>query len=367
MITHLSNSETLVDQYFDEAVILLSDLIRTPSFSKEENKTADLIVDFLQSKGIETNRDVNNVRSQNFHFDSDKPTLLLNSHHDTVKPNSGFTKDPFKPILEEEKLYGLGSNDAGGCLVSLIAAFVHFYKKKDLPYNLIFVASAEEEISGKGGVESILTEIKPIDFGIVGEPTGMKMAIAEKGLMVLDCYAKGESGHAARDQGRNAIFEAFKDIEWFKTFRFKEVSDRLGLIRMTTTMIDAGHQHNVIPDSCHFVVDVRTTDAYSNEEVLTIIKDNVTCDVRPRSTRLNPSKLPDDHIISQVTDEMGIEKYGSPTTSDQAVMDFVTFKIGPGISDRSHTADEFIYLEEIRKGIKGYIDLLSTLFEKLET
>ncbi len=359
------SASKILEQYFNEAVVLLKDLIAIPSLSKEEDKTAARITNFLGSKGIASNRSGNNVWASNYHYDPTKPSLLLNSHHDTVKPNKGYTNDPFQPVIRDGKLYGLGSNDAGGCLVSLIETFIHFYSKDDLPYNIVLAATAEEENSGKDGVESILNEIKPLAFGIVGEPTEMKMAVVEKGLMVLDCYAKGESGHAARDMGKNAILEAVTDIEWFSNYRFPKVSDHLGPVKMTTTMIDAGYQHNVIPDNCHFVVDVRTTDKYSNSEVLEIINKHVNCEVKPRSIRLNPSKLPEDHAISVVADEMGIEKYGSPTTSDQAVMDFATFKMGPGVSERSHTADEYILLEEVREGIRGYINLLTAFFEKI--
>ena len=250
------NTQPYIDSYFSEAVELLSQLIELPSLSKEEDKTADLIGNFLSSKSIVFDRKGNNIWAKNVHFDDSKPTILLNSHHDTVKPNSGYTKDPFSAIEEEGKLFGLGSNDAGGCLVSLILTFYHFYSAENLPYNLVLAATAEEENSGKDGVESILGEIKPIDFAIVGEPTEMKMAVAEKGLMVLDCYAKGASGHAARDTGENAIYKALKDIEWIRNYSFVKESSHLGPVKMTTTMINAGYQHNVIPDSCHFVVDV---------------------------------------------------------------------------------------------------------------
>ena len=356
MNTHLS-----IDTYFEEAIALLSKLIEIPSMSGEEDKTASLIGDFLSNKGVLFNRSENNIWAWNKHFNSSKPTILLNSHHDTVKPNSGYTKDAFLPVVEDEKLYGLGSNDAGGCLVSLIMTFIHFYEEQ-LPYNLVLAATAEEENSGQNGVGSILSELKPIDFGMVGEPTEMKMAVAEKGLMVLDCYAKGASGHAARDVGDNAIYKALEDIQWINTYSFGKVSDYLGPVKMTTTMINAGYQHNVIPDECHFVVDVRTTDAYSNQEVFQILNENLKSEIRARSFRLNSSHLPSHKIISKVADELEIEKFGSPTCSDQAVMDFPTFKMGPGKSERSHTADEFIFLEEIREGIRGYIELLDKLF-----
>lgn len=356
------NTQESIDTYHDEAIELLSRLIETPSLSKEEDKTAGIIEDFLKGKGVLTNRSGNNIFARNTHFDPAKSTILLNSHHDTVKPNSGYTLDPFSATTKEGKLFGLGSNDAGGCLVSLIIAFVHFYESDALPYNLILAATAEEENSGKDGVESILDQLKPIEFAIVGEPTEMKMAVAEKGLMVLDCYAKGTSGHAARDVGDNAIYTAIEDVEKLRNFTFEKESEYLGPIKISTTMIDAGYQHNVIPDKCHFVVDVRTTDVYSNREVFELIQEKLESEVKPRSFRLNSSFLPEEMSISLVADNLGIEKFGSPTCSDQAVMDFPTFKMGPGRSERSHTPDEFIYLSEIKEGIEGYIQLLSELF-----
>lgn len=352
-----------IDSYFQEALALLSSLIRAESLSGQEDKTAAIIQDFFSSKEINYKRSGNNIWAKNEHFDSAKKTILLNSHHDTVKPNKGYSNDPFEPIIDHEKLYGLGSNDAGGSLVSLIQVFKHFHKKK-LPYNLIFAATAEEENSGKGGIESILNELEPIDFAIVGEPTEMKMAVAEKGLMVLDCKVQGESGHSARDQGVNAIYEAIHAIEWFKNYKFEKESNFLGPIKMTVTMINAGYQHNVIPDNCDFVVDVRTTDAYTNEEVLKIIKEHVDCEVQARSTRLKPSRLPEEMPIYMTAKGLGIAQYGSPTMSDQALMNFSSLKMGPGKSERSHTADEFIFLKEIAEGIEGYITLLEKLFEE---
>lgn len=354
-----------IDLYFKEAVHLLSLLICEESLSGNEDKTASLIKEHLESKGITCQRSGNNVWAKNNYFDPDKKTILLNSHHDTVKPNVGYTMDPFDPVVKDEKLFGLGSNDAGGCLVSLIETFIHF-NERELPYNLVLAATAEEEKSGKGGIESILSELKPVEFAIVGEPTEMKMAVAEKGLMVLDCLVAGSSGHAARDQGVNAIYEALKDIEWFRNFRFEKESEFLGPIKMSVTMVNAGYQHNVVPDRCEFVVDVRTTDAYSNEQVLKVIQDRVSCEVKARSTRLKPSSLPDHMPIFQLAAALDIQQFGSPTTSDQALMDFPSLKMGPGKSERSHTADEFIYLKEIEEGISGYINLLEALF-KLDT
>ena len=351
-----------IEQYYEEALTLLSALIEMPSMSGEEEGTAALIESFLEDHQIDFSRKGNNLWASNKAFDSEKPTILLNSHHDTVKPNAGYTKDPYRAEVADGKLFGLGSNDAGGCLVSLIMTFIHFYEK-EIPFNLILAATAEEENSGKNGVESILDELKPITFGMVGEPTEMSMAVAEKGLMVLDCSAKGESGHAARDVGLNAIYEAIPDIEWFRNFRFEKESSYLGPIKMSVTMVNSGYQHNVIPDTCDFVVDIRTTDAYSNEEVFEIVKSHVKSEVKARSFRLNSSHLPDHLSISKAADKLGIKKFGSPTCSDQAVMDFPTFKMGPGKSERSHTADEFIFLDELKEGIAGYINLLDNLFE----
>ncbi len=353
-----------MEVHSEEYIDLLKKLIETPSLSKEEDKTARIIQVFFASKSVQIERIKNNIIARNKYIDSDKPTILLNSHHDTVKPNSTWKKDPFSAIVEEGKLYGLGSNDAGGCLVSLIAAFMDIYDEKDLGYNVILAATAEEEISGKNGIELVLPELGKIDFAIVGEPTLLQMAIAEKGLMVLDCVAKGVSGHAARDEGENAIYKALKDIEWFRDFRFDKTSEVLGEVKMNVTMIDAGTQHNVVPDKCHFVVDVRSTDAHTNDEVLAIIKDNVSCEVTARSTRLQPSGLPEDHILKHVAVELGIKTYGSPTLSDQALMPFPSVKIGPGDSARSHIVDEYINIQEIVNGISLYKKLLNKLVVK---
>lgn len=344
-----------------KAISLLKSLIETPSLSREEDKTAYLLSLFLKGHGVETKRLGNNVWAKNTHFDESKPTILLNSHHDTVKPNAGYTFNPFQAIEKEGKLFGLGSNDAGGCMVSLIATFLHFNEQTDLKYNLVIAATAEEEISGKGGIESLIPELSNIDFAIVGEPTQMHLATAEKGLMVLDCKAVGKAGHAARGEGENAIYKALKDIEWFKAFEFPQVSESLGPVKMTVTVIEAGKQHNVVPDECRFTVDVRTTDAYSNQETLDIIREHVACEVKERSTRLNPSGIPMEHPVVEAGLRLGRKTYGSPTLSDQALMPFPSVKIGPGDSARSHTADEFIYLKEIEEGIGLYIKLLSQI------
>lgn len=349
----------------DLTISLLKSLIHTPSFSREENQTAHLIKEHLDMLEIESHQILHNVWAQNKHFDVTKPTLLLNSHHDTVKPNAGYTRDPFTPEVEDGMLFGLGSNDAGGALVSLIHTFQHFYEREDLNFNLVLACTAEEEISGKNGIALLLPNLPEIDMAIVGEPTSMDMAVAEKGLMVLDCVAKGESGHAARDEGVNAIYQAMKDIEWFRNYRFEKESEFLGPIRMTTTLIEAGTQHNVIPDRCKYVVDVRTTDAYSNTETLEIIREHVDSKVEARSTRLSPSGIPANHPLVKAGQAIGLSTFGSPTLSDQALLHLPSVKLGPGDSRRSHTADEYIYLDQIDKGIDVYIDLLETLNNQL--
>lgn len=350
-----SNMEDL----FTGATELLKQLIATPSFSKEEHNTAGIIAAFLEQRGVKIHRKGNNVWAYNKHYTPSLPTVLLNSHHDTVKPGQGWTHDPFTPAVKDGKLIGLGSNDAGGPLVSLIAAFLHFYDRDDLQYNVVLAATAEEEISGTNGIESIIPELGKIDFAIVGEPTQMHLAIAEKGLLVLDCIATGRTGHAAREEGDNAIYKAMTDIEWFRSFRFPKVSQYLGPVKMSVTVIRAGMQHNVVPGACEFTVDVRLTDAYTNEEVLDIIKKHVKSDVRPRSLRLKPSSIDPQHPVVQAGIEMGRKTYGSPTTSDQALLSVPSLKLGPGDSARSHTADEYILLSEIREGIELYISMLS--------
>lgn len=348
---------------FADVLSLLRTLVSTPSISRGEDKTAEIIEGFLKEKGVETYRKVNNIWAYNQYFDVKKPTILLNSHHDTVKPNPGYTRDPFDAKIEGGKLFGLGSNDAGGCLVSLIATFLYFYDKPDLKYNLCLATTAEEEISGKNGLELIIPELGKLDFAVVGEPTLMDLAIAERGLMVLDCTAYGRAGHAAREEGENAIYKALRDIEWFRTFRFPKESELFGPIKMSVTIINAGSQHNVVPATCTFTVDVRVTDAYRNDEVLEIIRQNVTCQVQPRSTRLKPSSIDKNHPIVQAGIALGKSTYGSPTTSDQALLDIPSIKVGPGDSARSHMADEFIYVEEIRDGIETYIQMLEMIFD----
>ena len=346
------------EKLYSEALALLQELISTPSFSREEEKTATLLAEFLKGQGVEVHQHLHNVWAFNRHYNPKLPTLLLNSHHDTVKPNAGYTRNPFEPVIEEGKLFGLGSNDAGGCLVSLIATFLHFYEREDLQYNLVLAATAEEEISGRNGIESILPKLGAVDAALVGEPTEMHLAVAEKGLLVLDCVAKGKAGHAAREEGINAIYEALADIRWFHTYRFEKESAFLGPVKMSVTMVQAGTQHNVVPDTCSFTVDVRLTDAYSMEEVLETVRQHVKAEVTPRSTRLKPSSIPLQHPLVQAGMGLGRKTYGSPTTSDQALLPVPSLKMGPGFSGRSHMADEFIYLQEIKEGIELYIHLL---------
>jgi acetylornithine deacetylase len=341
-----------------DALALLKRLISTPSFSREEDQTAALIEDFFRNKQIPFERIKNNIWAKNSHFDPAKPTILLNSHHDTVRPNTSYTLDPFSPIERDGKLFGLGSNDAGGCLVSLLATFVYFYDRPDMTHNLVMAATAEEEISGRDGLELILPDLPPISFAIVGEPTEMQLAIAEKGLLVLDCTAHGISGHAARDEGENAIYNAIQDINWLTTYQFSKVSPTLGPIKLSVTMINAGTQHNVVPDTCTFTIDARVTEQYSLEEVIDTIRENIKADVKPRSIRLTPSSIPADHPIVRAGIVLGRHTYGSPTTSDQAVLSCPSLKCGPGHSARSHSADEFIYLREVGEGVDGYIRML---------
>ncbi len=343
------------------AIDLLKQLIAIPSLSKQEHDTASCIEQFLQSKAINTHRKGNNVWACNQYFEPSKPTILLNSHHDTVKPNAGYTKNPFEAIEEDGKLYGLGSNDAGGPLVSLMAAFLYFYHQPQLKYNFIYAATAEEEISGLGGVASILDVMGPIDVAIVGEPTQMELAIAEKGLLVLDCVSKGVAGHAAHPNPENAIINALDDLQWFRNFCFPKVSKFLGEVKMSVTLIHAGNQHNVVPDSCSFTVDIRTTDDYSNQEVLDVVRSHVQCEVTPRSMLLNASAISEEHALVQTGISLGRRVYGSPTSSDMAVMNFPAVKMGPGNSLRSHSSDEFIFIEEIKTGIEIYIQMLSKI------
>ena len=349
-----------IDALYYNAIDLLKEMISTPSFSREEHNVAEIIAACMRKMDFEPQRKGNNLWIQNKDFDISKPTILLNSHMDTVRAVSGWTKEPFTPEVEEDTLYGLGSNDAGASLVSLLHAFFMLTSKKQ-DYNLIFLASCEEEVSGNGGAEAVVLELPKMEFGIVGEPTGMNPAIAEKGLLVLDCIAKGRAGHAARNEGENAIYNAMKDIEWFRTYQFPEISELLGAVKMTVTMVNAGTQHNVVPDKCEFVVDVRSNELYSNEELFRLIDKHTDCEIKPRSFRLNSSSIALENPFVQRAIMIGKEPYGSPTLSDQTFMPFPTLKMGPGDSARSHTANEYILLSEIREAIELYVKLLDGL------
>lgn len=343
-----------------EALNLLKVLISTPSMSREEEAAANTLQNYMERSGILTNRSGNNVWCVSPQFSLDKPTLLLNSHIDTVKPVSGWQKQPFTPTEVNGKLYGLGSNDAGGSLVCLFQTFCRLTRKEQ-PYNLIFLASCEEEVSGKNGIESVLPKLPPIALGIVGEPTEMQPAIAEKGLMVLDVTAHGKAGHAAREEGDNAIYHALTDIEWFRTYRFERVSPLLGPVKMSVTQINAGTQHNVIPDRCSFVVDIRSNELYTNEELFSLISQHVSSEVTARSFRLNSSHIDASHPVVRRAVELGRTPYGSPTLSDQALMPFPSVKIGPGKSSRSHTANEYILIRELEEALDLYYELLDGL------
>ena len=340
-----------------EATELLSKLIAIPSISREEEQAANQVQQYLEEQGMDTGRKGNNVWCLSPDFSLKKPTLLLNSHIDTVKPVSGWIRNPFLPSIENGKLYGLGSNDAGASVVSLMQAFIQLCRTTQT-YNLIFLASCEEEISGKEGIESVLPLLPPINFAIVGEPTEMQPAIAEKGLMVLDVTSHGKSGHAARNEGINAIYLAMKDMAWFRDYQFEKVSPLLGPVKMSVTMVNAGTQHNVVPDKCDFVVDIRSNECYSNQELYDIICQHITSDVKARSFRLSSSHVEITHPLVQRIVALGRQPFGSPTLSDQALMPFPSLKLGPGKSSRSHAADEFICLSEIEEAIELYLKVL---------
>ena len=349
-------------QLTDEAIRLLKLLIATPSFSKEENETAEILGAFFDEHGIPYSRVGNNIYAKNKSYDVNKESILLNSHHDTVKPNKGYTMDPFTPIEKDGKIFGLGSNDAGGCLVSLIATFLHYYHQDNLKYNVVFAASAEEEISGVNGIELVLPYLGNINFGIVGEPTKLEMAVAERGLMVIDCTAQGRAGHAARNEGENALYKALDDINWIRNYHFEKVSDLLGESRLTVTVIDTENkQHNVVPSQCKFVIDVRVNELYTFEEILEALKLNLKSQFKPRTTRMKSTSIALDHPLVKAGIALGKGYYGSPTTSDKALMPFATLKMGPGDSARSHTADEYIYIAELEDGIQTYVKLLNQL------
>lgn len=343
-----------------EYVELLQQMIALPSFSREEGATADLLRRFLAGKRCRVERVFNNLIVRSEAWVDGRPVLLLNSHHDTVRPSKSYTRDPFAPTIEDGRLYGLGSNDAGASVVSLIAAFLRF-RDVDLPFNLMLVLSAEEEVSGADGIAAVLPHVGPIDMGIVGEPTGMQAAVGERGLVVLDCVARGKSGHAARDEGVNAIYIAIDDIDRLRGFNPEPVSALLGPVKCTVTQIEAGRQHNVVPDECRFVVDLRTTDAITNEELVARIDRMLASDVKARSTRLRASAIDSAHPLVAAAKELGINTFVSPTMSDMALMPFPTIKIGPGDSARSHTADEYIFIREIDDAIEMYTRYINTL------
>jgi len=345
---------------YNDAVDLLKQLISIPSISGDENRLADFLEVTLKEKKYSPQRKGNNIWLMSPDWNAQKPTILLNSHIDTVKPAAGWTKNPFQPLEEAGKLYGLGSNDAGASVVSLLHVFFILTQKRQ-ENNFIFLASCEEEISGKNGIESVLSELPPIDLGVVGEPTTMQPAIAEKGLMVLDGIVYGKAGHAAREEGENAIYKAIPVIEWFWNKRFTEVSPLLGAVKMTVTGVQAGIQHNVIPDECKFTVDIRTNEFYTNEALFEAISSACGAKVQARSFRLNSSRIAPEHPVVQRAVELGMTPFGSPTLSDQSLMHFPSLKIGPGNSARSHTADEFIFLSEIGDAISRYLALLNNL------
>jgi len=348
-----------INQLTHEAVELLQRLIATPSVSREEGAAADILADFIGKCGLPARRIGNNILVQEA-IDANKPTLLLNAHIDTVKPVSTWTRDPFTPTIEDDILYGLGSNDCGGGLVSLLQAY-RLLRTRDIPYNIVYLASCEEEVSGKNGFSLALPELPEIDVAIVGEPTGMQPAIAEKGLMVIDGVAHGKSGHAARDEGVNAIYEALDDLVWLRNYKFRKKSLLLGPTKMMVTVINSGTQHNVVPDECRFVIDVRTNEFYQNEYLFNFLQKHMKkCELTARSFRLSSSHIPVDHPLVQRCIRMGMSPYGSPTLSDQALMPFHSFKLGPGDSARSHSADEYIRISEISHAISTYIELLSS-------
>jgi acetylornithine deacetylase len=352
---------TQVELYI-ESLSLLKKLIATPSFSTQENFTADILINFFESHQIPTERLVNNVFVKNKFYQNDKPTILLNSHHDTVKPNASYTLNPFEPIENDGKLFGLGSNDAGGSLVSLVAAFLHFYNQPNLKYNIILAATSEEEISGKNGIELLLPHLGNINFGIVGEPTNLQMAVAERGLMVVDCEATGTTAHAATSSGNNALYSAVKDIDWIKNYQFNKVSELLGETKMTVTSIETENKaHNIVPANCKFIVDIRVNELYTFDEILATLATNLISKSKPRSTRLKSTSISLNHPIVKTGLALGLDFYGSPTTSDKALMSFPTLKIGPGESVRSHIADEFIFTKEIENGISTYINIIQQI------
>ncbi|RYY39379.1 MAG: M20/M25/M40 family metallo-hydrolase [Chitinophagaceae bacterium] len=351
-----------IDHLFEKALGLLRQLIATPSFSKSEEQTAALIARFLEAEGVTVTIAGNNVLACNRHWKEGLPCYLLNSHHDTVKPAPSYTRDPFAAEVENGRLYGLGSNDAGGPLVALIATFLYFYDEENLPFNLQLAATAEEEISGSGGIESVLPLLGCINGALVGEPTQMQLAVAERGLLVIDAVATGRAGHAARQEGDNALYKAVRDITRLQSMRFERVSPLLGPVTAQATVLETENKaHNVVPAHCRFVIDVRVNELYTLEEVLALLRNELESELSPRSTRLRSSVIADGHPLVQAGKTMGGSVYGSPTTSDKALMPFPALKIGPGDSARSHTANEWIALDELKDGISRYIELLKHL------
>ncbi len=362
--------ETILRRQSESAIELLQKLIATPSISREEVAAADVLAAHIGAQGVALQRIQNNIWCVNTAFEASKFTLLLNSHLDTVKANSDWKRDPLVPQIEDARLYGLGSNDAGGPLVSYAAVFLALAHREDLPINLVFAATAEEEISGVNGIQLAMQHMPRIDAALVGEPTQMQMATAEKGLMVLRCCAHGRSGHAARNEGENAIDIALSDITWVHAYRFERESTNLGPVKMTTTMIHAGTQHNVIPDRCEFTVDVRSTDAYTNDEIESVVRAHLRSEVAEVSKRLQPSCIDEGHLIVRAARALSIPTYGSPTLSDQALLRVPSVKIGPGDSARSHTADEYIGVQEIHDGVVELyrlIEMICTLYRTDES
>jgi acetylornithine deacetylase len=346
-------------EYTFDAVELLKQLIAIPSVSREEQQAADLLEQTMKQWGLNCQREANNIWVVEPHFDDNRPTLLLNAHIDTVKPVSSWTYNPFVPVVEDDVLYGLGSNDCGGGLVSLLQVY-RLMAERPRSYNLVYLASAEEEVSGNKGISLVLPLLPKIDVAIVGEPTGMQPAIAEKGLMVIDGYAYGTSGHAARNEGVNAIYEALDDLVWLRDYRFRRESPLLGPTKMSVTVVEAGTQHNVVPDKLHFIIDVRTNEYYRNEYVFEFLRRHMRkCELKARSFRLHSSSIPENHPLIERCLAMGMKPFGSPTLSDQALMPFPSFKLGPGDSARSHAANEFIRISEIEKAIETYVELLT--------
>ena len=350
---------TRIEELTARAIDLLRDLIEIPSFSGQEQDTARRIAAWLERAGIEVQQRGNNVYAFNRDFQEGKPLLLLNSHHDTVRPNSAYTRDPFRATVEDGKLFGLGSNDAGGALVSLLACFAYWYPEKNLSHNLVLVASAEEENSGPNGLNSMLEVLPPIDVAIVGEPTLLDLAIAEKGLVIFEAEVAGTPSHAAHPNDDNAIYNTIPVLEWFRQFKFPKVSEVLGEVKLTVTQINAGTQHNVVPARVDLVIDVRVNDCYSNREIAEILEAEAPCKLRARSLRLNSSRIAPDHPLVQAGIRLGRTTYGSPTLSDQAALSCPSLKLGPGDSRRSHSADEYIFVSEIREGITLYIEMLN--------